>query len=131
VEYRIGNLITHDFGGIGYKISAWNTINAIEERHVGEQYVCNITFAALTIAISLVRFVVASVSVVLGFVTRAPHILGYTSTLTRDDPYFGKPVPSHLVDMEAIRNLCDVRVIIGDVHEKKDMVHVAFASMGD
>lgn len=129
IEYRIGNLTAQDFTGREEKLSPWNTTNAIGQRHVGEQYLCNVIFAAITIAISLFLFVAASVSVVLGFVTRAPDILGYVSTLARDDPYFGKPVPSHFDGMEATRSLRDVRVIIGDVHKKDEVGHVAFASL--
>lgn len=71
----------------------------------------------------------ASVSVILGVITRAPDVLGYVSTLARDDPYFDKYVPSHLDGLEATRALRDVRVIIGDVHQEAVVGHVAFASM--
>lgn len=66
----------------------------------------------------------------LGLVTRVPDILGYVSTLARDDPYFERQVPSHLDGLEATRAVRNVRVIVGDVHQEADVGHVAFASMG-
>jgi hypothetical protein len=61
--------------------------------------------------------------------TFASDILGYVSTLARDNPYFDKHVPSHLDGLQAARALRDVRVTIGDVHKKQDVGHVAFASV--
>lgn len=70
-----------------------------------------------------------SVSIVLDLIIRAPDILGYVSTCPRDDRYFGPYVPSHLSNIETPRALEYVHVIIGDVHKKEDIWHVAFASM--
>jgi hypothetical protein len=103
--------------------------NATGVRYDGEHYVCNTTFAALTIFILWLLFMTASISAVLGFVTKAPDILGYVSTLARDNPYFEKHVPSHLDGLQAARALRDVRVTIGDVQKKQDVEHVAFASV--
>ncbi|KAH7385587.1 hypothetical protein DE146DRAFT_212907 [Phaeosphaeria sp. MPI-PUGE-AT-0046c] len=93
-----------------------------------ERYVCNITFAILTIVISLLLFAAAATSAILGSITKAPDILGYVSTLARDDPYFGTTVPSHQSGLEAARTLRDVRVIIGDVRKESDVGHIAFAA---
>jgi hypothetical protein len=115
-------------GGVNARSVPWNTTIATGTQYVGEQYVCNKTFAALTIVISSLLFLAASVSGVLGFITKAPDVLGYVSTLARDNPYFGNHVPSHLDGMEAARALRDVRVMVGDVHKTEDVGHVAFAS---
>jgi hypothetical protein len=103
--------------------------NATGVRYDGEHYVCNTTFAALTIIISWLLFMTASISAALGFVTKAPDILGYVSTLARDNPYFEKHVPSHLDGLHAARALREVRVVIGDVHKKQYVGHVAFVSV--
>lgn len=126
LQYRLGNLTTQD---IANRTQLWNTTTATGVRHNGEEYECNITFAALTIAISLFLFVAGVVSLVLGFLTRAPNILGFVSTYARDDPYFGQHISSHMDGMETARALRDVRVMVGDVHNKEDVGHVAFASM--
>jgi hypothetical protein len=129
LEYRMGNLTSQDIKGKNASETAWNTTEAIGARYDGEKYVCHSTFAALTIIISILMFLAASISVILGFITKAPDILGYVSTYARDNPYFGKHVPSHLDGLETTRALRDVRVIIGDVRKEDDVGHVAFASM--
>lgn len=129
LEYRLGNLTSKDIEDGNLTLATWNTTTATGMLYDGEQYVCHVTFAVLTIAISFFLFVAAVISVVLGFLTRAPDILGYVSTYARDDPYFAHHVPSHMDGMETARALRDVRVIIGDVHKKEDVGHVAFASM--
>jgi hypothetical protein len=112
------------------KITAsWTPVTAHGSRYHGEKYVCNVTFAICTIAISLFLFVAAIASTMLGFITKAPDILGYVSTLARDDPYFQKSVPSHQSGLEAARALRDTRVIIGDVHQDGHVGHIAFATV--
>jgi hypothetical protein len=123
-QYRLANLTAANATNPLHTIT-----NATGVRYDGEHYVCNTTFAALTIIISWLLFMTASISAVLGFVTKAPDILGYVSTLARDNPYFEKHVPSHLDGLQAARALRDVRVTIGDVHKKQDVGHVAFASV--
>ncbi|KZM20786.1 hypothetical protein ST47_g8099 [Ascochyta rabiei] len=129
LEYRLGNLTHQDIEGGNTTLKNWNSTTATGMRYDGEHYVCHVPFAVLTIAISFLLFVAAAVSVVLGFMTRAPDILGYVSTYARDDPYFGHHVPSHMDGLETARALRDVRVIVGDVHKEDEVGHVAFASM--
>jgi hypothetical protein len=127
--YRTGNLTSEGLGSELMNSSAWNTTHALGSHYQGDQYICNTTFAALTIVISWLLFTAAGVSVFLGIITRAPDILGYVSSLARDDPYFMRHVPSHLDGLETTRVLRDERVIIGDVHKEAGTGHVAFASM--
>ncbi|KAI8941746.1 hypothetical protein NX059_002950 [Plenodomus lindquistii] len=128
--YRMGDLTSRDLEQQNdTDARVWTPTNAIGERYDGVQYKCNTIFAALSIVISWLLFVAASVSVFLRFMTRAPDILGYVSTLARDDPYFDKYVPSHLDGLEAARSLRGVRVIVGDVHKEAKVGHIAFASM--
>jgi hypothetical protein len=127
VADRVQNTTSRDNGDeVPYR--PWNTTSATGMRYDGEQYVCNKTFAAITIVISGLLFLAASVAGVLGFITKAPDILGYVSTLARDNPYFRQHVPSHMDGMDAARALRDVRVMVGDVHKTDDVGHVAFAS---
>lgn len=128
--YRMGNLTSEDLKEQNQTDPKWWTsTNATGERYLGEQYVCNTTFAALSIIISWLLFMAASISVLLRFITTAPDILGYVSTLARDDPYFATHVPSHLDGIEASRTLRGVRIVVGDVHKEADVGHIAFASM--
>ncbi|KAJ4992952.1 hypothetical protein SVAN01_01656 [Stagonosporopsis vannaccii] len=107
----------------------WNSTALLGSRQHGEQYACNVLFAVLTIAISLLLFVAAVTSAVLGVYTTAPDTLGFVSTSARDNPYVTTPIPSHLDGLEAARALQHVRVRIGDVNSGGDVGHVAFASI--
>lgn len=130
LAYRSGNMTTRDLEARNEADSAaWAMTKAVGTVFDGEEYVCDSTFAALTIIISGLLFVAASVSIVLGILTKAPDILGYVSTLGRDDSYFGRYIPSHLDGLEATRLLRDIRVIVGDVRKEAPVGHVAFASM--
>jgi hypothetical protein len=127
--YRTGNLTSQGLGNKVMSSWAWNATNALGSRYGGDQYICNTAFAALTIVISLLLFTAASISVLLGIVTKAPDILGYVSSLARDDPYFKKHVPSHLDGLETTRALRNVHVVVGDVRKEAVIGHIAFASM--
>ncbi|KNG46211.1 hypothetical protein TW65_97105 [Stemphylium lycopersici] len=107
----------------------WNTTSIHNVQHAGEQYVCHVWFAIITIVISLFLVAAALVALVLGILTKAPDTLGYVSTSARDNPYVTTQVASHLDGLEAARVLRNVRVRIGDVHMAAEVGHVAFASM--
>lgn len=127
-NYMAMNATSH-FGDYNDTISApWTAVDACGTDHDTEKYVCNITFAIITILISLLLFVAAATSAFLGSITKAPDILGYVSTLARDDPYFGKAVPSYHDGLQAARALRDVRVMIGDVQKDSEVGHIAFAA---
>lgn len=118
-----------DPGWSTINVYTWNTTGLLGTRQEGEQYACNIWFAIITIAISLLLFGAAVASLVLGIFTKAPDTLGFVSTSARDNPYVTAQVPSHLDGLEAARTLRDVRIRIGDVNSTGDIGHVAFASM--
>ena len=107
----------------------YTVVKATGVRYDGEHYICNTTFAVLTIVISWLLFMTATISAVLGFITKAPDILGFVSTPARDNPYFATHVPSHLDGLQAARVLRGVHVTIGDVQKEQDVGHVAFASV--
>ena len=107
----------------------WNTTELTGTREDGEKYICNVKFAIITIAISLLLLAAAIASLVLGIFTKAPDTLGFVSTSARDNPYVTTQVASHLDGLEAARALQDMRIRIGDVNSTADIGHVAFASM--
>jgi hypothetical protein len=107
----------------------WNTTSVHNVQHVGEQYVCHVWFAIITITISLFLVAAALVALILGILTKAPDTLGYVSTSARDNPHVTTQVASHLDGLEAARVLQNVRIRIGDVNSRAEVGHVAFASM--
>ncbi|KAH7378317.1 hypothetical protein BKA66DRAFT_571743 [Pyrenochaeta sp. MPI-SDFR-AT-0127] len=107
----------------------WNRVPVQATKYTGQLYVCNPALAVLTIAISLVLFVAANISMLLGLLTRTPDILGFVSVSARDNPYFKRHVTSYLSGLETARALRNVRVRVGDVKSQKDVGHIAFATM--
>ncbi|KAF2852115.1 hypothetical protein T440DRAFT_527800 [Plenodomus tracheiphilus IPT5] len=106
----------------------WNTTNTYNVQHAGEQYVCHVWFAIITIVISLFLVAAALVALVLGILTKVPDTLGYVYTSARDNPYVTTQVSSHLDGLEAARELRHVQIRIGDVNSTAEIGHVAFAS---
>ena len=68
----------------------------------------------------------------LKYTATAPDILGYVSTLTRDNP-FAPIIPeggNNLRGLEQARLLSDLPVQIGDVNWEEEKGHIAFRSVG-
>jgi hypothetical protein len=71
-------------------------------------------------------------SIVLKFITTAPDVLGYVSSMTRDNPYVKIPPGATGIDGAArARLLRDVRVQLADVHTHDETGHIALCSVED
>ena len=95
-------------------------------------YVTNIWHAVLLLLITALLQLVALGSVALGVVTRAPNVLGFVSSLTRDSPFFAGVVPeggSGMGGGERARVLGDVRVRLADVRAGEAVGRVAFVGI--
>ena len=76
-------------------------------------YHANKTWIAVFLTISLIVQLCAIAGVILKYTTNAPNILGYVSTMTRDNPYTPLPDGGQTPDgMERARLLKDMRVPI-------------------
>jgi hypothetical protein len=122
-QMRLSNLLSTGM------TTTWNATETQITEIKGKVYVCNVTLAAITIVISLLLFVAANLSMLLGLFTRTPDILGFVSTATRDNPYFRRHVTSHVNGLETTRALYDVRVRIGDVSNDANVGHIALATL--
>lgn len=66
------------------------------------------------------------------YTATAPDILGYVSTLTRDNP-FNPIVPkggNNFSGLERARLLSDLPVQVGDANWEEDKGHITFRSVG-
>ncbi|KAK2774983.1 hypothetical protein FQN52_000195 [Onygenales sp. PD_12] len=82
------------------------------------------------IATVLLQFA-AIAGLLLNWLTTAPDILGYVSSLTRENAYIAVPDGgSSLSGLERARLLQDLPVQIVDVHVEKEMGYIALASEG-
>lgn len=145
-QYLSGNLSTsnmsayddlHTYAGspVGF-----NTSRAASTRRTGEQYECDMTFAALLLAISCLLLVLGAATLALLRRNLAPDILGYVSSYTRDNPFAtttttrggeaGQParVGSYLDGLESAKALQEMKIILGDVDGERETGYIALAA---
>lgn len=139
-RYLFGDLSTTDVGlydNIGnfsaldvtrYGSIDFNTSHTTMITYDGEQYICNKMFAGFLISISSLLFLTSLASLLLGTMTLAPDILGYVSSLTRDNPFACNDEPSHLDGLDRAKALNDMKVAIGDVDGQSKSGYVAFGA---
>lgn len=94
-----------------------------------EIYVCNKMWAAILFVASGVLFLCGLCGAIVKHMTRGPKILGFVSTLTRDNPYIDLPSGGCTLDgLERARLLKDVKVKMQDVAPDDAVGHIAFGS---
>lgn len=94
-------------------------------------YQANKVWAALLVLTALILQICAIWGLVLTYTSRAPNILGYVSSLTRDNPFLTVPEGGNILDgLERARLLAKVRVPVGDVQPASELGHVAFMAAG-
>jgi hypothetical protein len=133
-QYLFGNLSTdmslyNNISGavFGEPVIDFNTSQVTITSSDGEQYACNMTFAAFLLIISCLLFLAGMASLVLMSMTLAPDILGYVSSYTRDNPFAALDQASHLDGLERARAMKEMRVTLGDVNIGCETGHIAFA----
>ena len=93
------------------------------------RYTADRKFVALLLVITIILHVCAIAGLILQYVTKAPDVLGYVSTMTRDNPYTHVPPGGNTLDgLERARNLATLRVQLADVMPKHDVGHIVLRS---
>jgi hypothetical protein len=114
-------------GGIGYPTSATNA-TMVKRADV---FVTNMIWVSVTISLSLILLLCAFVSMVFKYGTNAPDILGYVSSMTRDNPNFEQvPEGDRMDGLQRARALRHLRVQIVDVRPWDEDGHVMLRSLG-
>ncbi|KAL9595986.1 MAG: hypothetical protein Q9219_006109 [cf. Caloplaca sp. 3 TL-2023] len=94
------------------------------------KYAANRTHAIILIVITVVLQIFAIVGLVLKEMTMAPDILGYVSTMTRDNVHTAVPSGGNTLDgVERARYLSDMRVQLVDARPGDDVGHVVLRSI--
>ena len=96
-------------------------------------YIANKWHAVVLLLITLFLQLAGLATMLLTAVIRAPNVLGFVSSLTRDSPYLAPIVPpggSMLDGAERARVLGDVRVRLVDVKPEEPVGRIAFAAVG-
>jgi hypothetical protein len=97
-----------------------------------QQYTANRMYIGLLMAITLTLLAYAIASSFLSLMTRAPDVLGYVSTMTRDNPFIQVPAGGSTLDgAQRARFLADIQVRLGDVLPMENVGHVAFQRVGN
>lgn len=94
------------------------------------KYAANRSHAIILIVITVVLQICAIVGLVLKEMTRAPDILGYVSTMTRDNVHTAVPSGGNTLDgIERARYLSDMRVQLADARPADDIGHIVLRSV--
>ena len=104
----------------------WSRLSALY--WVGQsRYVVNRWHAALLLVISAILQAGAVAGLILPVLTKAPDILGYVSTLARDNLYFIMPDGGNTLDgVDMAKQLAHVQVGIADSRPDEAVGHVVF-----
>lgn len=130
-DYRLGGIPQNTdfydnppYPGVSERIP-WNTTEAQVAEITGDIYICNYAFAGILLVISVGLFLATITTAVVNTWLLAPDVLGYVSSLTRDNPYVSVQGASHLDSLARARALRDVRIMIGDVDANAEIGHIA------
>lgn len=96
------------------------------------KYTANRSHAIILIVITVVLQICAIVGLVLKEMTSAPDILGYVSTMTRDNVHTAVPSGGNTLDgVERARYLSDMRVQLADARPGDDVGHIVLRSVNN
>lgn len=108
----------------------WGVFNATNAttRIDTNVYICNKMWAAILLLVSAILLLCGIYSTVVKHMTRGPQILGYVSTMTRDNPYINLPSEGcTLDDLQRTRLLKDLKVKLRDVAPQDEVGHIALS----
>lgn len=94
-------------------------------------YICNKTWAMILVVASSTLLLFGLYGAVVKHRTRGPQVLGYVSSMTRDNPYVNLPPGGCALDgLERTRLLKDVEVRLRDVAPRRGVGHIALSDAG-
>ena len=95
-----------------------------------EHYATNTTYAICLLIITAILQACAIATLIIRWRTRAPDILGYISTMTRDNIYTSVPDGGNtLSGIERARRFANMRVQLIDVRPEQSVGHIALSSV--
>ena len=92
-------------------------------------YICNRMWAFILLAASSALLLCGLAGAIVKHMTRGPKILGYVSSITRDNPYIDLPSEGSTLDgLERAKLLKGLKVKLQDVAPDDAVGHIAFGS---
>ena len=109
--------------GDGYFNSTGVTITTVTD-----VYVCNKTWAAILLVASSVLLLFGVYGAIVKYKVRGPQVLGFVSTMTRDNPYINLPPGGCTLDgLERTRLLKDREIKLRDIAPGREVGHIALS----
>ena len=112
-------------------ISSLSTAASVKAIKPQAQYAVNLWHAALLIVITFMLVICAIAGMILSKITKAPDVLGYVSTMTRDNEYVRVPEGGSTLDgMQRARYLARMKVQLANVRPEDEAGRIALRSLG-
>lgn len=113
--------------GVGYKTTYTSATTSLKE----PRFIANKVWVTITLVIAFILLFCGILSIIFKYGTRSPDILGYVSSMTRDNPNFEHlPGGDKLDGLQRARALRHVRVQIADVRPWDDEGHITLRNLG-
>ncbi|KAK5946706.1 hypothetical protein PMZ80_000849 [Knufia obscura] len=114
-------------GGVGYTTTA--TTGTTTSRH--DIFIANKAWVTVTVIVAFILLFCGIASMIFKYGSRSPDILGFVSSMTRDNPNFEQiPGGGKLDGLQRARVLRHVRVQIADVQPWDQDGHVTLRNLG-
>lgn len=111
-------------------IGSLSTVASVKEIKPQAQYAVNLWHAALLIVITFMLVICAIAGMILSKITKAPDVLGYVSTMTRDNEYVRVPEGGSTLDgMQRARYLARMKVQLANVRPEDEAGLIALRSL--
>ena len=134
--YQCNLVPWYQTGNLPSNLSSLNDAPAVYDGHFNtttttvtnftDVYVCNKIWAAILIIASTLLLVCGMCGAIVKYRARGPRILGYVSTMTRDNPYTDLPPGGCALDgLDRARLLKDMEVKLHDVAAEDEVGHIA------
>lgn len=112
-------------------IDSLSTVASVNEIKPQAQYAVNLWHAALLIVITFMLVICAIAGMILSKITKAPDVLGYVSTMTRDNEYVRVPEGGSALDgIQRARYLARMKVQLANVRPEDEAGLIALRSLG-
>jgi hypothetical protein len=112
-----------------YSFAANGTAGTIS--HLEEVYSCNRGWLAALVIASALMLIAGGGGTTLKYKTVGPDVLGYVSSLTRDNPHMGGAEwsGSSMDGLARAKELRGVRIRLEDAREKDEVGHIVVAAL--
>ena len=119
-ESQLSDSLLSDDGAFNTTLVAVTTVTDV--------YICNKTWAVILLVASSMLLLFRVYSAIVKYKIRGPQVLGFVSTMTRDNPYINLPPGGCTLDgLERTRLLKNMEIKLRDVAPHHEVGHIALS----